>query len=197
MSVLSFVLFSIAVFALMQFAIVPGLERRYAVDRSVAAIRRIAALTVSIRSHSCADRRGHERSLYGARALAQLTFGSSAARLAAAAARIEALQTPPVFSPVWSAIAIVVLVIALGVYSHRRSKRDLTRVFRSLRPGDPSACKLWMSKGKSIPTIHRRNEAGRSEDRGGAKDLSGPRRSRRSIESKRSGEGGAPERSDS
>jgi hypothetical protein len=153
MSLLTFVLFSFGIFALMQFAIVPGLERRYAVDRSVAAIRRIAALTVAEFVRTVALIAAVTTAFCMTLVLVlQLTVGSSAARLAAAATRIEGFRKFLLFfSPVWSAITIVVLVIALGIYSHRRSKRDLTRVFQSLYERELQRLQALDEQGKLEP----------------------------------------------
>ena len=134
MSLLFFVVISLAIFALLQFAIVPALERRYATDRSVRAIQRIATLTVAEFVRTVALIATVSGTVSGAAVvLMQMSVGSTPDRLQATADRVAAFRRFLLhFSPVWSIISIIFLVLALSIYSHRRSKVRLTQVFRDL-----------------------------------------------------------------
>jgi hypothetical protein len=132
MSLFHFLLAGLGVFALLQFLLIPRVRHRLRIDRTVTAIPRAALLAVLgwVRGVALVTTLTTAALLLVVAVLGRFG-GATAADLGPVIERLHAWRDRLVgFGPYWGSGVLLLLVVGLGIYAYRSSKRRMETAFR-------------------------------------------------------------------
>ena len=134
MKLVPFLLVNLAGLAILHFAWIPSLENRFRIDRSLAAVRRAGLLSLA----------GFARSVFLVGSLTTSLLivvililswsgGVTTGEITSAVERIHSWRAWLIgVGPLWSGIVMILLIVALGLYSRRCGRRHMVGVFREM-----------------------------------------------------------------